>query len=61
MAAPEGPEESRIKRIQAIVNVTQSGVYDPVTRAAVTLWQTSHQLRADGIVGPITARAMGIA
>ena len=60
VASPEGEEESRIKRIQAIVGVTTSGVYDPVTQAAVTLWQSAHHLRADGIVGPITARAMGI-
>lgn len=60
VASPEGPEESRIKRIQAIVGVTPDGHYGPVTLAAVTLWQAAHHLRADGIVGPITARAMGI-
>ncbi|WP_395453291.1 peptidoglycan-binding protein [Azospirillum melinis] len=59
--APEGPEESRIKRIQQIVGVPRSGVYDPVTQAAVTLWQAANHLHADGIVGPVTARAMGIA
>lgn len=61
VVAPEGPEESRIKRIQQIVGVPRSGVYDPVTQAAVTLWQAANHLHADGIVGPVTARAMGIA
>lgn len=61
VAAPEGPEESRIKRIQRIVGAPPNGVYDPVTQAAVTLWQAANHLHADGIVGPITARAMGIA
>lgn len=60
VAAPEGDEESRIKAIQRIVGVTPDGHYGPVTHAAVTLWQAEHHLHADGIVGPVTAKAMGL-
>ncbi|PGH55885.1 muraminidase [Azospirillum palustre] len=61
VVAPEGDEESRIKAIQRVVGVKPDGHYGPVTQAAVTLWQAANHLHADGIVGPVTARAMGIA
>lgn len=60
VTAPEGDEECRIKAIQRIVGVTPDGHYGPVTQAAVMLWQAAHHLRADGIVGPATAAAMGL-
>jgi lysozyme len=58
--APSGDDSARIKRIQAIVGVPQDGRYGPVTRAAVVLWQAAHMLKADGVVGPVTAKAMGL-
>lgn len=58
--APAGPDADRIRRIQAIVGVQQDGHYGPVTRAAVTIWQAANHLHADGIVGPVTAKAMGL-
>lgn len=60
VTAPAGSDADRVKRIQAIVGVTPDGHYGPVTRAAVTLWQAAHMLQADGIVGPKTAKAMGL-
>lgn len=58
--APAGSDADRIRRIQAIVGVAQDGHYGPLTRAAVTLWQAAHMLQADGVVGPVTAKAMGL-
>lgn len=56
--APAGSDADRIRRIQRIVGVTADGHYGPLTRAAVVTWQAEHFLRADGIVGPVTAKAM---
>lgn len=60
VVAPAGRDADRIRRIQAIVGVRQDGHYGPMTRAAVTLWQADRHLVADGIVGPKTAKAMGL-
>nr|WP_286208919.1 peptidoglycan-binding domain-containing protein [Azospirillum sp. A1-3] len=58
--APVGTDADRIKRIQRIVGVVPDGVYGPLTKAAVVRWQARHFLKADGIVGPVTAKAMGL-
>ena len=58
--APAGSDVDRIKRIQAIVGVKADGHYGPLTKAAVVLWQSKHILKADGVVGPVTAKAMGL-
>ena len=53
-------DRQHIKRIQAVVGVTQDGRYGPNTAAAVRRWQTSKKLRADDRVGPTTWKAMGL-
>lgn len=58
--APAGSDADRIRRIQAIVGVRADGHYGPLTKAAVVLWQSKHFLKADGVVGPVTAKAMGL-
>ncbi|QCG93975.1 lysozyme [Azospirillum sp. TSA2s] len=60
VTAPAGPDGDRIKRIQSIVGVVPDGHYGPLTKAAVSRWQTAHSLQADGVVGPRTAAAMGL-
>lgn len=40
--------------------VTVDGSYGPLTKAAVIAFQQSKGLTADGIVGPLTANALGI-
>ncbi len=59
--APAGSEQDRVRAIQRVVAVEVDGVYGPATNAAVARWQKERGLVADGVVGPVTARAMGVA
>jgi len=43
-----------VKAIQYVVGVIIDGKFGVVTEAAVRNWQTLHDLKPDGIVGPIT-------
>ena len=43
-----------VKAIQYVVGVIMDGKFGVVTEAAVRNWQTLHDLKPDGIVGPIT-------
>lgn len=56
-----GSKGEAVKRVQAIVGATIDGQFGPRTEAAVKSYQAKHKLVADGIVGPITARHMGLA
>ncbi|RJF81642.1 hypothetical protein D3877_16060 [Azospirillum cavernae] len=58
-AAPPMADD-RVRAIQRVVGAQVGGVYGPATKAAVARWQTAHGLVADGLVGPVTARAMGL-
>jgi lysozyme len=58
--APAGADAGRTRRIQSIVGVKADGHYGPLTKAAVVAWQAKHFLKADGVVGLVTARAMGL-
>lgn len=58
VVAPAGSDADRIRRIQAIVGVKADGHCGPLTKAAVVVWQAQHFLKADGIVGPVTVKAM---
>ena len=60
VTAPAGSDADRIKAIQRIVGVVPDGHYGPLTKAAVIRWQAAHYLVADGVVGPRTAKAMGL-
>lgn len=49
-----------VKAIQQVVGVNPDGSFGVVTEAAVKNWQTLHDLKPDGIVGPVTwARMFG--
>jgi len=43
-----------VKAVQHVVGVATDGKFGVVTEAAVRNWQTLHDLKPDGIVGPIT-------
>lgn len=47
-----------VKRIQLRLGILADGKYGPQTEAAVKTFQTAHQLTADGIVGPVTWKAL---
>ena len=54
----QGSRGPNVVLIQKVVHVTPDGIYGPVTKNAVTQFQRSHRLAADGIVGPLTWKAM---
>lgn len=49
-----------VRRIQHIVGAVEDGIYGPLTKVAVQVWQRTHGLADDGIVGPLTRAKMGI-
>jgi peptidoglycan hydrolase-like protein with peptidoglycan-binding domain len=49
-----------VSHVQRVVGAGVDGKYGPRTAARVKAWQQAHHVKPyDGIVGPITARAMG--
>lgn len=55
-----GSRGSTVTSIQRIVGAYADGVFGPRTHAAVKTWQSRNGLVPDGIVGPLTSRAMGL-
>lgn len=53
--------KERVRVIQEHVHVSADGIYGSHTRTAVERFQHSAGLPVDGICGPATSRAMGIA
>jgi peptidoglycan hydrolase-like protein with peptidoglycan-binding domain len=45
--------------VQKKTGAAPDSVFGPVTRAHVISFQSQHGLSADGIVGPVTAHALG--
>jgi chitosanase len=62
MAAPPmtGPDVSWLQERLTIagMHVADSGTFDEATDAAVRAFQTAHDLKADGVVGPVTRMAL---
>jgi len=52
-----GPD---VTDLQKFLNISADGIFGPITERAVIRFQTSRQLRPDGIVGPMTWAAIGI-
>jgi len=56
-----GSRGREVKELQEFLDLQTDGIFGKGTEAAVTQWQSSNGLVADGIVGPATWDAMGIA
>lgn len=54
----EGSKGTAVKLLQRILGVRQDGVFGPITEAAVRRYQHAAHLVADGIVGPMTWKAL---
>ena len=55
-----GSTGSTVKAVQRRLKVSVTGYYGSQTQAAVKRFQRSRGLKADGIVGTATARALGV-
>jgi hypothetical protein len=55
-----GSRGSEVKLLQEFLNIGNDGIFGRVTEAAVMSWQSDNRLKVDGIVGPITWKAMGL-
>lgn len=53
-----GSTGQAVKEIQRALGLTDDGKYGPQTEARVSAWQTEQKLTADGIVGPVTWKAL---
>jgi len=53
-----GSTGQAVKEIQRAVGLADDGKYGPQTEARVRAWQTEQKLTADGIVGPVTWKAL---
>ena len=49
-----------IAQAQRALGVESDGYYGPLTAAATVSWQISHQLVADGLIGPRTWESLGV-
>jgi peptidoglycan hydrolase-like protein with peptidoglycan-binding domain len=54
----EGSAGSDVKWVQAALGVRADGYFGPITDETVIHWQKAHKLTPDGIVGPITWKAL---
>jgi len=55
-----GEDVRAVQRVLGFTGRDLDGIYGPATQTVVARWQAAHNLDPDGVVGPITARAMGL-
>ena len=61
MIYKEGCRGDMVKRIQRAAGCYPDGIWGRLTTESVKAWQSAHKLKADGIAGPATLTAMGLA
>ena len=61
MILKKGTRGKEVKQLQEYLEIGADGVFGPGTEAAVKKWQKENSLVVDGIVGPKTLEAMGLA
>ncbi|WNG58864.1 hypothetical protein F0U59_32130 [Archangium gephyra] len=54
----EGSAGNDVKWVQAALGVRADGYFGPITEDTVIHWQKAHKLTPDGIVGPMTWKAL---
>ncbi len=54
----QGNTGEQVKCLQTKLNITSDGIFGPMTKGAVMLFQKEHNLVQDGIVGPVTRGAL---
>ena len=54
----QGNTGEQVKCLQTKLNILKDGIFGPMTKAAVILFQKNHNLVPDGIVGPLTRGKM---
>jgi peptidoglycan hydrolase-like protein with peptidoglycan-binding domain len=53
-----GSKGDAVKLVQKVVGATQDGDYGSATERRVKAWQKSRSMFVDGVVGPVTWKAM---
>ena len=61
MILKKGSKGDMVKELQLFLNIKPDGVFGKITESTLKLWQSNNGLVADGIVGPKTWEAMGLA
>lgn len=61
MLLKKGSKGKEVKELQEFLGLFSDGVFGPITEKTLIRWQVSNDLLGDGIVGPKTWDAMGIA
>jgi hypothetical protein len=61
MILKKGSKGKEVKELQEFLDITADGDFGPGTEKALKAWQIDNHLKADGIVGPKTWDAMGLA
>ena len=61
MTIKQGSRGEEVKQIQAYLGLVVDGSFGPKTHGKVCEWQHNNGLTVDGVVGPLTWNAMGLA
>ena len=61
MLLKKGSRGNEVKELQEFLDIGADGIFGSGTEASVKKWQSENGLTADGIVGPSTWDAMGLA
>ena len=61
MTLKQGSRGEEVKQIQAYLELAVDGNFGPKTHGRVCEWQHNNGLTVDGVVGPLTWNAMGLA
>lgn len=56
----QGMKNDQVKCMQNILKIPADGIFGPKTKASVIIFQSSHNLTPDGVVGEKTRGAMGL-